>query len=131
MILAFPYMYFSLDTGFRSIDVHTLTEASQSLGAGWPTTLVRVILPNIKVAALGGAFLTLAIVMGEFTIASLAQFNTFSDLRPVHQPEQGVSGRGGDAAELHDHVGRDARAARCRAARRAGGTVRRGRRGRH
>ena len=38
VILAFPYMYFSLDTGFRAIDVHTLTEASQSLGAGWPTT---------------------------------------------------------------------------------------------
>ena len=80
VILAFPYMYFSLDTGFRAIDVHTLTEASQSLGAGWPTTLARVILPNIRAAALGGSFLTLAIVMGEFTIASLSQFKTF----PVH-----------------------------------------------
>jgi putative spermidine/putrescine transport system permease protein len=80
VILAFPYMYFSLDTGFRAIDVHTLTEASQSLGASWPTTLLRVIVPNIKAAALGGSFLTLAIVMGEFTIASLAQFKTF----PVH-----------------------------------------------
>lgn len=80
VILAFPYMYFSLDTGFRAIDVHTLTEASQSLGASWPTTLFRVIVPNIKAAALAGSFLTLAIVMGEFTIASLAQFKTF----PVH-----------------------------------------------
>jgi len=77
VILAFPYMYFSLDAGFRSIDVHTLTEASQSLGASWRTTLTRVILPNIRVAALGGSFLTLAIVMGEFTIASLATFKTF------------------------------------------------------
>ena len=78
VILAFPYMYFSLDTGFRSIDVHTLTEASQSLGASWPTTLLRVILPNIRAAALAGSFLTLAIVMGEYTIASLSQFNVFS-----------------------------------------------------
>ncbi len=77
VILAFPYMFFSLDAGFRAIDVHTLTEASQSLGASWPTTLFRVILPNIRVAALGGAFLTLAIVMGEFTMASLAAFHTF------------------------------------------------------
>ena len=77
VILAFPYMYFSLDAGFRSIDLHTLTEASQSLGANWRTTLTRVILPNIRVAALGGSFLTLAIVMGEFTIASLAAFKTF------------------------------------------------------
>jgi putative spermidine/putrescine transport system permease protein len=77
VILAFPYMFFSLDAGFRSIDVHTLTEASQSLGAKWPTTLFRVILPNIRAAALAASFLTLAIVMGEFTIANLAAFHTF------------------------------------------------------
>jgi putative spermidine/putrescine transport system permease protein len=77
VILAFPYMFFSLDAGFRSIDVHTLTEASQSLGANWATTLFRVILPNIRAAALAGSFLTLAIVMGEFTIASLSAFHTF------------------------------------------------------
>jgi putative spermidine/putrescine transport system permease protein len=77
VILAFPYMFFTLDAGFRSIDVHTLTEASQSLGAGRVTTLARVILPNIKAAALAGSFLTLAIVMGEFTIANLAAFHTF------------------------------------------------------
>jgi putative spermidine/putrescine transport system permease protein len=77
VVLAFPYMYFSLDAGFRSIDVQTLTEASQSLGASWGTTLLRVIIPNIRTAALGASFLTLAIVMGEFTIANLAAFHTF------------------------------------------------------
>jgi putative spermidine/putrescine transport system permease protein len=77
VILAFPYTFFSLDAGFRAVDIHTLTEASQSLGASWPTTLVRVILPNIRAAALGAAFLTLAIVMGEFTIANLSAFHTF------------------------------------------------------
>jgi putative spermidine/putrescine transport system permease protein len=77
VILAFPYMFFSLDAGFRAIDVHTLTEASQSLGAKWTTTLFRVILPNIRAAALAASFLTLAIVMGEFTIANLSAFHTF------------------------------------------------------
>jgi putative spermidine/putrescine transport system permease protein len=77
VILAFPYMFFSLDAGFRAIDVHTLTEASQSLGASWPVTLVKVILPNIRSAALAGSFLALAIVMGEFTIANLSAFHTF------------------------------------------------------
>jgi putative spermidine/putrescine transport system permease protein len=77
VILAFPYMFFSLDAGFRSIDVHTLTEASQSLGSSWPRTLTTVILPNIRAAALAGSFLALAIVMGEFTIANLSQFQTF------------------------------------------------------
>jgi putative spermidine/putrescine transport system permease protein len=77
VVLAFPYVYFALDAGFRAIDVHTLTEASQSLGASWRTTLGRVIIPNIRTAALSGALLTLAIVMGEFTIASLSAFHTF------------------------------------------------------
>jgi putative spermidine/putrescine transport system permease protein len=77
VILAFPYMFFALDAGFRAIDVHTLTEAAHSLGASWPTTLFKVILPNIRAAALSGSFLCLAIVMGEFTIANLAAFHTF------------------------------------------------------
>ncbi len=69
--LALPYMYRSVDTGLRTIDVGTLTEAAQSLGAGWITILGRIILPNVMVAVLSGAFLTLAIVLGEFTMAAL------------------------------------------------------------
>ena len=63
-------MYRAVDTGLRSIDVRSLTEAAQSLGAGWFTILWRVIFPNLRVALLSGAFLTLAIVIGEYTIAS-------------------------------------------------------------
>lgn len=69
--LALPYMYRSVDTGLRTIDVGTLTEAAQSLGAGWFTIMARIILPNVLVAVLSGAFLTLAIVIGEFTMAAL------------------------------------------------------------
>ena len=50
--LALPYMYRAVDTGLRAIDVRTLTEAAQSLGAGWPTIIARVILPNVLVAVL-------------------------------------------------------------------------------
>ena len=70
VILSFPYMYRAVDTGLQSIDVRTLTEAAQSLGAGWFRIIVRVIFPNLRVALLSGAFLTLAIVVGEYTIAS-------------------------------------------------------------
>ncbi len=69
--LALPYMYRAVDTGLRTIDVTTLTEAAQSLGAGWGTILARIILPNVLVAVLSGAFLTFAIVIGEFTMAAL------------------------------------------------------------
>ncbi|MBA3323854.1 MAG: ABC transporter permease, partial [Rhodobacteraceae bacterium] len=69
--LALPYMYRAVDTGLRAIDVVTLTEAAESLGAGRFTIMWRVILPNVTVAILSGAFLTFAIVIGEFTLAAL------------------------------------------------------------
>ena len=69
--LALPYMYRSVDTALRAIDVRSLTEAAEILGASWPTILFRVILPNIRVGILSGAFLTFAIVIGEFTLAAL------------------------------------------------------------
>ena len=69
--LALPYMYRAVDTGLRSIDVATLTEAAQSLGAGWFRIMATLILPNVLSAVLSGAFLTLAIVIGEFTMAAL------------------------------------------------------------
>ncbi len=69
--LALPYMYRAVDTGLKAIDVRTLTEAAQSLGAGWPTILLRIIFPNIRAAILSGSFLTFAIVIGEFTMAAL------------------------------------------------------------
>ena len=75
--LALPYMYRSVDTGLRTIDVGTLTEAAQSLGAGWFTIMARIILPNVLVAVLSGAFLTLAIVIGEFTMAALLDRPSF------------------------------------------------------
>jgi putative spermidine/putrescine transport system permease protein len=69
--LALPYMYRAIDTGLRTIDVQTLTEASTSLGAGPIRTMAQIIFPNIFVAVLSGAFLTFAIVIGEFVLASL------------------------------------------------------------
>lgn len=75
--LAMPYMYRAVENGLRSIDVRTLTEAAESLGAGSTTILMRIILPNIRSAILSGAFLTFAIVIGEFTFASLLNRPTF------------------------------------------------------
>lgn len=69
--LALPYMYRAVDTGLRTLDVRTITEAAQMLGAGWITILVRLILPNVLVAVLSGAFLTFAIVIGEYVLAAL------------------------------------------------------------
>lgn len=73
-----PYVYRSVDVGLQAINIHTLTEAAQNLGAGWGTIMLRVILPNLRVAVLSGAFITLAIVMGEYAMASLMLFQSFA-----------------------------------------------------
>jgi putative spermidine/putrescine transport system permease protein len=71
VVLALPYMHRAVDAGLAALDVRTLTEAAQSLGAGWPVIVGRVILPNVMPAVLSGAFLTFAIVIGEFTFTAL------------------------------------------------------------
>jgi len=70
-ILVLPYAYRAIDAGLSAIDVRTLAEAARSLGAGWGTVMWRVVLPNIRSAVLSAAFLSVALVLGEFTIASL------------------------------------------------------------
>ena len=92
VVLSFPYMYRAVDVGLASMDVRTLTEAAQSLGSGWTRILWQVIFPNLRTAILSGAFLTLAIVMGEYTIANfLARtqaFGPYLSLLGRNQPYQ-------------------------------------------
>lgn len=75
--LSLPYMYRSVDTGLRAIDIASLTEAAQSLGAGWMRILAIVILPNVLLSVLSGGFLTFAIVIGEYVFAALLNVNSF------------------------------------------------------
>ena len=71
VVLVLPYAYRSLDAGLRAIDVRTLSEAARSLGASWFTVMRRIVLPNLRSAVLSASFLSVALVLGEFTIASL------------------------------------------------------------
>jgi len=77
VILAMPFAYRSIDAGLRALDLRTLTEASSSLGAGWVVTLWRVILPNLTTALLSATVLTVALVLGEYTMATLDLTQTF------------------------------------------------------
>jgi putative spermidine/putrescine transport system permease protein len=77
VVLAFPYIYRSVDAGLRAIDLRGLTEAAMSLGAGWTTIMFKVVLPNIKVALLSAAFLTFSIVVGELTMAVMLAWPAF------------------------------------------------------
>lgn len=71
VVIVLPYSYRALDAGLSAIDVTTLSEAARSLGAGWLTVMARIILPNLRGAVMSAAFLAVAVVLGEFTIASL------------------------------------------------------------
>ena len=66
--------------------MRTLTEAAQSLGAGWPTILFQVIFPNVRVALLSGAFLSFAIVIGEYVLAAFLA-------RPAFAPYMVLTGQ--------------------------------------
>jgi putative spermidine/putrescine transport system permease protein len=93
VILAMPFTYRAIDTGVRAIDLHTLVDASRNLGASWPSTLLRVVLPNIQTAVLGALFLTMALCLGEVVIATLLLYNTFPVEMVVlyHQAQVGAS----------------------------------------
>jgi putative spermidine/putrescine transport system permease protein len=77
VVLAMPFAYRAIDAGLRALDLKTIVEASNSLGAGWINTLWRVVLPNLTTAVLSAVVLTVALVLGEYTMASLALFQTF------------------------------------------------------
>lgn len=74
IVLVLPYVYRALDAGLRAIDVQTLAEAARSLGAGWGTVIFKVVGPNMSAAILNAAVLCVALVMGEFTVASLLNY---------------------------------------------------------
>ncbi|MFJ3233000.1 ABC transporter permease [Streptomyces sp. NPDC086787] len=78
VVMALPFVHRALDSGLRAIDVRTLVEAARSCGASWPQALLRAVLPNLRGALLNAAFLTLALVLGEFTVARLLGYQPFA-----------------------------------------------------
>jgi len=91
VILALPFAYRAVDNGLAAIPLRTLVEAARNLGAGMTTALVRVVLPAIRSAVLGAAFLTLALVLGEIVIARIL---LYTDTFPIAVVEVGRSAAG-------------------------------------
>jgi putative spermidine/putrescine transport system permease protein len=54
----------------------TLAEAGRSLGCSWPGVIWRIVVPNIMGAIMAAALISVALVLGEFTISSLLNFET-------------------------------------------------------
>jgi putative spermidine/putrescine transport system permease protein len=92
VVLVLPYAYRSLEAGLAAIDVKTLSEAARSLGAGWFTVMWRIIVPNVSSAILNAAFLSVALVLGEYTIANNLLYNNLQvEIAMLGRANAGVS----------------------------------------
>jgi putative spermidine/putrescine transport system permease protein len=80
VVFTMPFMYRSVSNSLAAVDIPTLNEAAQSLGADFKNVLIEVIIPNIFPGILSGSLLVFATVFAEFTLARLivgAGFKTF------------------------------------------------------
>ena len=76
IVLVLPFAYRAIDAGLGAIDIVTLAEAARSLGSSWTQVLLRIVIPNIRGALISASVVSVALVLGEFTIASLLNFDT-------------------------------------------------------
>lgn len=70
-VLALPFAYRAIVSDLHHMDARVRSEAARSLGASWTTVLVRVIAPGMRRGLFAASLITVAIVFGEFTVASL------------------------------------------------------------
>lgn len=97
MVISLPFTYRAIDNALRSIDLDTLSNASRNLGGSWLTTIARVIIPNIKTAISSAVFLTVAVVMGEYTISNVLLKQTLPTFTVVYR---GTDPRAGYALSM-------------------------------
>ncbi|WP_295010471.1 ABC transporter permease [uncultured Microbacterium sp.] len=88
-ITVLPFAYRSIQASIDAVDLRTLAEAARSLGAGWPTVVLRVLAPNLRQGLLAASLLAVAVVLGEFTIASLLNRDVLQTALVVVQKQDG------------------------------------------
>ncbi|CAH0122918.1 MULTISPECIES: ABC transporter permease subunit [unclassified Microbacterium] len=76
-ITVLPFAYRSIQASIDAADLRTLSEAARSLGSSWPTVVLRVLAPNLRQGLLSASLISIAVVLGEFTIASLLNRQVF------------------------------------------------------
>ncbi len=96
VILVMPFAFRAIAGGLNSIDVKTLVEASRSLGASWPKVFFKVIIPNLWQSIFSASFISIAVVLGEYTVASL--------LGRMYAAGRALPARPVQFSNLHRHV---------------------------
>jgi putative spermidine/putrescine transport system permease protein len=75
-MLILPYTYRSLSAALGIVDIATLAEAARTLGASTMRTIFGVVMPTIRSGIMSGVVISLALVLGEFTISSILNYDT-------------------------------------------------------
>ncbi|MDH6113418.1 putative spermidine/putrescine transport system permease protein [Kitasatospora sp. MAP12-15] len=78
VLMALPFAYRAIDAGLGAVDVKTLVEAARSCGASFPRAVFSVVVPNLRTSLLNASALTVALVLGEYTTASILGFTPFT-----------------------------------------------------
>jgi len=86
-VTVLPFAFRSIQASIDAADLRTLSEAARSLGAGWPMVVLRVLAPNLRQGLLAAALISIAVVLGEFTIASLLNRQVFQTAMVVVQKQ--------------------------------------------
>lgn len=76
-IVSLPFAFRPVAAAISAMDMTVLSEAARSLGASWWTVTWRVLLPNLRRGITAACFLTITVVLGEYTLASFLSRTTF------------------------------------------------------
>lgn len=90
-VTVLPFAYRSIQASIDAIDMRTLSEAARSLGSSWPIVVLRVLAPNLRQGLLAASLISVAVVLGEFTIASLLNRQVFQTSLVVVQKIDGYA----------------------------------------
>lgn len=80
VLITLPFMFRTIDSGLRALDLQTLMRASESLGSGVVRTFFTVVLPNLWPAIVSGSLLVVLMASGELVMAQLLLHKTFPTL---------------------------------------------------
>jgi putative spermidine/putrescine transport system permease protein len=86
-ITVLPFAYRSIQASIDAADLRTLAEAARSLGSSWPTVVLKVLAPNLRQGLLAASLISIAVVLGEYTIASLLNRQVFQTAMVVVQKQ--------------------------------------------
>jgi putative spermidine/putrescine transport system permease protein len=78
--LAFPFLLWAADGGMAAANVRRLSQAAEVCGAGPLTTLLRVVIPNIRTGILTGSVLVFATSFSEYSVARVITGTSFETL---------------------------------------------------